>query len=196
MNHPRGGGVLLPRLDDSPMHELADQFAGVALTIDEQLDREFEARVAECARLAVRVAYAVLRNSADAEEAAQEGFAKAYTAFRRLRDRDRFRSWLVRVVWRTAIDRRRADRRRLAREQLHAAHRELSTQPDDAVAKERVDRLWEAVDALPEKLRVVLVLATIEEHNLSEVATLLNVPVGTVKSRLFTARQKMKDLLR
>ena len=142
------------------MHELADHLTGVALTVDAQLDREFEARAAECGRLAVRVAYAVLRNSADAEEAAQEGFAKAYTAFRRLRDRDRFRSWLVRVVWRTAIDRRRADRRRLAREQLHAAHRELSTQPDDGVARERIDWLWEAVDALPEKLRVVLVLST------------------------------------
>ena len=56
--------------------------------------------------------------------------------------------------------------------------------------------LWTAIDALPEKLRVVIVLASIEGHDVREVAALLRVPEGTVKSRLFLARQRLKEALR
>ena len=61
--------------------------------------------------------YGVLRHRQDAEDVAQEAFAKAYRSFNQLRDRDRFRAWLVRMTWRLAIDRWRSDRRRSAREQ-------------------------------------------------------------------------------
>ena len=57
------------------MHELADRLAGAGLTVDAGLEREFEERLAESSRLAVRVAYSVLRNKADAEDVAQEAFA-------------------------------------------------------------------------------------------------------------------------
>ena len=66
----------------------------------------------------------------------------------------------------------------------------------DAIASERAARLWRAIDALPEKLRVVTVLAAIEGHGVREVAALLGIPDGTVKSRLFDARQKLQELLR
>jgi RNA polymerase sigma-70 factor (ECF subfamily) len=62
-------------------------------------------------------------------------------------------------------------------------------------ARERAERLWAAIDALPEKLRMAIVLANIEEHDLAEVARLLDIPEGTVKSRLFLARQRLKELL-
>jgi RNA polymerase sigma-70 factor (ECF subfamily) len=55
--------------------------------------------------------------------------------------------------------------------------------------------LWAAIDALPGKLRIAIVLANIEEHDLGEVGRLLDVPEGTVKSRLFLARQRLKELL-
>src|SRR5687768_5656508 len=86
------------------------------LTVDQALAHEFEARLVESSTLAVRVAYSVLRNREDAEDVAQEAFAKAYRSFSQLRDRDRFRAWLVRMTWRMALDRHRANRRRLARE--------------------------------------------------------------------------------
>jgi RNA polymerase sigma-70 factor, ECF subfamily len=55
--------------------------------------------------------------------------------------------------------------------------------------------LWKAIDALPEKLRVVIVLANIEELDVVDVARVLSLPTGTVKSRLFLARQRLKELL-
>jgi len=65
----------------------------------------------------------------------------------------------------------------------------------DEVADERARMLWEAIDALPEKLRCVVVLASIEGHDLAAVARLLGIPQGTVKSRLFLARQRIKERL-
>src|SRR5262245_17223520 len=82
----------------------------------DQLEQEFEARLIESSTLAFRVAFSVLRHRQDAEDVAQEAFAKAYRNFRQLHDRERFRGWLVRMTWRLALDRQRGDRRRLARE--------------------------------------------------------------------------------
>ena len=93
------------------MHERADRLAGSFVGVDRQLEQEFEARLVESSTLAFRVAYGVLRHRQDAEDVAQEAFVKAYRSFRQLRDRDRFRAWLVRMTWRLAIDRQRNDRR-------------------------------------------------------------------------------------
>jgi RNA polymerase sigma-70 factor (ECF subfamily) len=97
------------------------------------------------------------------------------------------------MTWRLALDRRRSDRRREAREAAHARE-----QPSTVVMSptaDRSERLWRAVDELPEKLRVVVVLANLEGHGVREVAALLRLPEGTVKSRLFLARQRLKEQL-
>src|SRR5205823_12870905 len=86
------------------------------VTAEGDLEREFEARLVESSTLAFRVAYGVLRHRQDAEDVAQEAFVKAYRSFRELRDRERFRAWLVRMTWRLAIDRQRNERRREVRE--------------------------------------------------------------------------------
>jgi RNA polymerase sigma-70 factor (ECF subfamily) len=62
-------------------------------------------------------------------------------------------------------------------------------------ARERAAQLWQAIDGLPEKLRLVTVLAGIEGHDVKEVGLLLGLPEGTVKSRLFLARQRLKERL-
>jgi RNA polymerase sigma-70 factor (ECF subfamily) len=56
--------------------------------------------------------------------------------------------------------------------------------------------LWAAIDALPDKLRVVIVLSNIDEHDVAEVARLLDLPEGTVKSRLFLARRRLREYLK
>jgi RNA polymerase sigma factor (sigma-70 family) len=76
------------------------------------LRREFEERLAECGPLAFRVARGVLRNTADAEDVAQEALLRAYSRFGRLRERTRFRAWLVRITFRLALDRARSAKRR------------------------------------------------------------------------------------
>jgi RNA polymerase sigma-70 factor (ECF subfamily) len=178
------------------MHEHVKPIASVFLNMEEDLKQEFEIRIAETGTLAFRVAFSVLRNSEDAEDVAQEAFAKAYRHFRQLRDRDRFRSWLVRLTWRMAIDRTRSERRRMARE----SEAELSPVGEPSpvqsfIQRERTERLWRAIDALPEKLRIVIVLSAMEEHDVRQIAKLLRLPEGTVKSRLFLARQHLKELL-
>jgi RNA polymerase sigma-70 factor (ECF subfamily) len=165
------------------------------VTAEDDLDREFEARLAESSRLAFRVAYGVLRHREDAEDVAQEAFARAYRSFRTLRDRDRFRPWLVRATWRLAIDRVRANRRRGRHEQPCEAPAEPPVAPE-VDARDREAHLWRAIDALPESLRIVTVLSAIEGYDMQEVSRLLDVPVGTVKWRLFTARKTLQEKLR
>jgi RNA polymerase sigma factor (sigma-70 family) len=77
---------------------------------------EFERRLGESAPLAFRVAMGVLRNAADAEDVAQEALLRAYRKFRELRKPEQFRSWLVRIAFRLALDRWRSARRRELRE--------------------------------------------------------------------------------
>ncbi len=178
------------------MHERAATLPGRVVTDgatgDDALEREFEARLVECSTLAFRVAYGVLRHREDAEDVAQDAFTKAYRHFAQLRDRDRFRAWLVRTTWRTAIDRYHANCRRGGRELAIAVDAPAA---DAADSGERANRLWSAIDQLPDKLRVTIVLAGIQGHNIKEIAALLEVPEGTVKSRLFLARQQLKERL-
>ena len=176
------------------MHERADRLVGGFVGVDDDLEREFEARLVESSTLAFRVAYSVLRHRQDAEDVAQDAFAKAYRNFRQLRDRDRFRAWLARMTWRLAIDRSRASRRHPTVE-LDANEPVGPSTAETVAARDRADQLWRAIDALPEKLRLVIVLASIEGHDVKEVAALLGLPQGTVKSRLFTARQRLKEQL-
>jgi RNA polymerase sigma-70 factor (ECF subfamily) len=177
------------------MNEWAGGYSGAFVTLDDDLEREFEDRLRESATLAFRVAYGVLRHRQDAEDVAQEAFAKAYRSFSQLKDRDRFRAWLVRMTWRLAIDRWRSDRRRTAREQSWEMVSTPSSE-DVTLSRERAEQLWHAIDALPEKLRVVVVLSAIQEQDVNSIAKLLDLPEGTVKSRLYLARKGLAESLR
>jgi RNA polymerase sigma-70 factor, ECF subfamily len=160
------------------------------------LDEDFEQRLADCPSLAYRVALGVLRNPAEAEDVAQEAMLRAYRNFHQLRDRERFRGWLVRMAWRLALDRIRAARRRQRREDAAMAERPEIGVENVAATREFERHLGAALDALPEKLRIVMLLAAIEGYNTREVANLLELPEGTVKSRLHLARRQLAMALR
>jgi RNA polymerase sigma-70 factor (ECF subfamily) len=188
MNQKFATGVLLM---GTHMDALAASLAGSGVSIDDSLEREFEQRLADCPSLAYRVALGVLHNTAEAEDVAQEAMLRAYRNFSRLRDRERFRSWLVRTTWRLALDRIRAAGRRARRENA-ATKDALEIGAESVVAAREFERhVARAVDELPQKLRVVIVLAAIEGYNTREVASLLEIPEGTVKSRLFSARKQL-----
>ena len=176
------------------MSDLVDGYPRSLAPAQDDLAQEFEARVRDSGTLAFRVAYGVLRHREDAEDVAQDAFAKAFRSFRQLRDRERFRAWLVRTTWRLAIDRRRGDLRRLAREEAVEAVAEPSAEQVAAV-RQRAAYLWDAIDSLPEKLRMVIVLSGIEGHDAREVSSLLGIPEGTVRSRLFLARKALAERL-
>ncbi len=165
----------------------------------EAVPRELERLLTENAPLAYRVALGVLRNPAEAEDVAQEALIRAYRKFDRLRDARRFRSWLVRVSFRLALDRSRSARRRELRE-THWARPVLrppvQSVEEIAASRQFEERLARALDELPDRLRLVILLTAIEGYSVNEAAGLLDVPAGTVKSRLFAARKRLAEKLR
>jgi RNA polymerase sigma-70 factor, ECF subfamily len=176
------------------MDVLEASFPGHAVSRETSLEQEFERRLADCPTLAYRVALGVLRNTAEAEDVAQEAMLRAYRNFHRLRDRECFRSWLARMAWRLALDRIRAAGRRERREQAaFLDNRQAAGVENVLVAREFQRSVARALDALPEKLRLVMTLAAIEGYNTGEVAKLTRLPEGTVKSRLFLARKKLAE---
>ena len=165
------------------------------LEMNAATQREWESRLGESAPLAFRVARGVLRNDADAEDVAQEALLRAYRKFERLREPSRFRGWLVRITFRLALDRLRAIKRRQLREAQWVF--ETSRNAQSWSENPELQRLFDlALDELPEKQRLVLLLAAMEGHTLDEVSVLLAIPVGTVKSRLFFARKTLAEKLR
>lgn len=174
----------------------ADQakHAGSRAAVDD-VEREFERLLADASTLAFRIAYAVLRQREDAEDVAQEALARAYQRLASLRDPARLRAWLVRICWRLALDHRRSVKRRERREQAAVDPPAPASAEDLAAQSQFRTRLFAAIDALPEKQRIVIVLAGIEGYDVREVAALLGLPEGTVKSRLHFARRRlMEDL--
>jgi DNA-directed RNA polymerase specialized sigma24 family protein len=113
------------------------------------LDAEFEALLVDSGVLAFRVAHGVLRRREDAEDVAQEALARAYQSFGRLRDRARFRSWLVRISWRLALDHQRAATRRMRREQEALISADPADVESVASANEFRGRLWQAIGDRP-----------------------------------------------
>ena len=181
------------------MDALAGSFPESTVIREESLAREFERRLADCPKLAYCVALGVMHNTAEAEDVAQEAMLRAYRNFHRLRDRERFRGWLVRATFRLALDRIRSKRRR-ERHEDDAIRAAINAQTEASVENVVVSREFErqvaqALDALPDKLRIVMVLAAIEGYNTREVAKLAGLPEGTVKSRLFLARKKLAECL-
>jgi len=178
------------------MDALVTRTLDAPVRVDRMIEREFEERLADTRTLVFRVALGVLHNREDAEETAQEAFVRAYRRYPLLREPARFRAWIVRIAFRLALDHARAASRR-ARRELAAADPATSapTVEDLAASRELEQRILRAVDALPKKLRIAVVLAAIEGHAVSDVARLLRLPEGTVKSRLFQARKILAEKL-
>jgi RNA polymerase sigma-70 factor, ECF subfamily len=180
-----------------PGRTAGDQLEREAAQADTR--REFEQRLSECGPLAYRVARGVLRNSADAEDVAQEAMLRAYRQFDRLRDRSRFKAWLVRIAFRLALDRLRAGKRRELRDTVWSQpeHQPPAVNAEDlAASNEFQAHLENALAELPEKLRLVLLLAAMEGHTIDEIASMLGISTGTVKSRIFYARRQLAEKLR
>jgi RNA polymerase sigma-70 factor (ECF subfamily) len=147
--------------------------------------------------IAFRTAYVIARNAADAEEAAQDGFVKAWRALGRFREGAPFRPWLLRIVANEASNRRRSAGRR-ASLALRAAAEEPSgdaaPSPEAALlSAEQRATLLAAVEALPEEQRDVVALRYFLGLSEAEVAETLAIPQGTVKSRTARALERLRE---
>jgi RNA polymerase sigma-70 factor (ECF subfamily) len=158
----------------------------------------FGERIAENQRRVFQIAYSVLGNSADAEDAAQEAFLLAYQKFAALREAEKFRAWVNRIVFRLALNRRRGYRRRLVRDTTWQIEVTPAMVDGAEVAEQRVmlDRLRREIERLPEKFRSVLQLSIVEEMEAGDVGAVLGIPAGTVRSRLHTARKLLLEVMK
>ena len=149
--------------------------------------------------LAARTAYVITGSDADAEEAAQEGFVKAYYALDRFRTGAPFRPWLLRIVANEAINRRKAAGRRptvalSVAEDRPSADTALSPE-GAALAGERRGTVLDALRRMREEDRLVIAYRYFFELSESEMADALGVARGTVKSRLSRAIGRLRELM-
>ena len=147
--------------------------------------------------IAFRTAYVIARNAADAEEAAQDGFVKAWRALGRFREGAPFRPWLLQIVANEARNRVRSAGRR-AGLALRAATEESSgdaaPSPEAVLlSAEQREGLLAAVNELPEEQRLVVSLRYFLGLSEREVAEALDVPQGTVKSRNARALERLRE---
>ena len=159
----------------------------------------YAALVAAHQHMAFRTAYLVLGDAAEAEDAAQEAFVRAYRALDRFRDGEPFRPWLLRIAVNAARNRRRAAGRRaglrLRVEAAAVGDGSVPSAESVVLDAERRRRLLEAVNALAPDDRLVVGARYFLDLSEAEIATLAGVARGTVKSRLFRARRRLAQQL-
>jgi len=154
-------------------------------------DEAFTALVGRQARFVFRVAYSVLRNVQDSDDVVQETFLRLYRsrAWERMADEEAF---LARVAWRIAVNQlRRAPISTLGAETASADQSPESA----AIESDWTSVVCRLIDALPEELRLPLALSSIEELNSRQIARVMGIPEGTVRTRLARARGILRQKL-
>ena len=167
----------------------------------------FAELVREFHPLAYGLAYRVLLDPEDAEEVVQDAFVKIHAALVSFRRSSSLKTWILRIVLRLSLNRRR-DRSRSNWYRLGLHHggdgvpnapdpRVFSANPEaECISAETRRVVLRLVDELPDGLREALLLNSMEELSYEEIARVLGVPIGTVSSRIFSARRQLLPKLR
>ena len=160
-------------------------------------------------RAVFRAALACVRSPAEADDVAQEAFVTAYRKLGTFRGDAQFRTWLLSITWRKAIDRRksisrwlrlavtppRTDTREDSFDQMERVATSNRSQEDTFVDEELQQNVTRLIGTLPRKLRDALLLAGTGEHTYEEISQILGAPLGTVKWRVSEARRVLKKKL-
>lgn len=175
-------------------------FVSEAVMMARTNEDALESAVREHARLVYRIAYSVLRNHHDAEDATQETFVRVLRYRRKLEGVRDAKTWIARIAWRVAVERnKRRPEVSLNEQETQDAIVELRSQlasaEESTLGNELAALLACLIAALPEALRDTLRLSTIEELSPAEVANVLQTSEASVRSRLFRARQILKEKL-
>jgi len=168
-------------------------------------DIDFEAAAREHRSFLLQIAVASTRNPADAEDVVQEALIRGFRGIKHFRGDCPVRIWLSRIVVRVAINHHRSVARRLKRwvffGDLEAVHEDGSIQefdPSDPLAvfdREAILDIRKHVNRLPDEFRMPLVMLAVDGLTIPEIAAILEIPEGTVKSRIFYARKRLKETL-
>jgi RNA polymerase sigma-70 factor, ECF subfamily len=168
--------------------------------------QRFGALVADRQRRALRLAYHMLGNAADAEEAVQDAFVKVFEHIRRFREDSPFDAWFNRILVNTCLDRRKAHMRRhrwfrwldAGPDQQNEVERtpDTGSNPEEAlIANERRARLNGAIQRLPERQRTVFLLSQLDGRSAREVGAATGLSESTVRVHLFRAIRKLRLML-
>lgn len=166
----------------------------------------FEALVKQHQVVAYNVALRILGSPEDAQDAAQEALIKVFKSLGSFKAEAQFSTWLYRIVVNTCNDYLRRERRHThfsLDQQLETDDGSITRDvPDESMAPERVhekrvlqEKVQRAIQALPEQQRTVVVLRDIEGMSYEVIASMLDLPVGTVKSRINRGRDALRQLL-
>lgn len=142
----------------------------------------FVALVDEKSQTLFRVARSILRNGEDCNDALQEGILKAWASRHRLRNQRYFATWITRIIINECHN--------ILRKQ--AKYTLMAEVPDEAVCHTPDGDLHQVIDALPEALRLPVILHYVEGYSGKEIASLLRIPLVTVRNRLYSARKKLR----
>jgi RNA polymerase sigma-70 factor, ECF subfamily len=175
-------------------------FVSEAVIMAQTNEDALESVVREHARLVYRIAYSVFRNHHDAEDVAQETFVRVLRYRKKLEAIRDPKTWIARIAWRVAVDRskKRAEISRSEKQMAEAiaqVQSQLASAEENTSGSELAGLLSSMIAALPEPLRDALRLSTIDELSPREIANLLQTTEASVRSRLFRARQILKDKL-
>lgn len=204
-------GLVAPAAPERTMTESApDPETARLARLAREGDRDAFARLVDLhQQSAWRVAMAALGRPEEAEDAAQDGFISAWRNLGDLRDEDRFRPWLLSIVWRKALDRRRGIKAWLRVIAAGAARGDgddvmwsvenspdLGPSPEAAVmSRSAAAAAQKVIAGLPAKLRDPLLLAASGDYRYEEIAEMLGTPLGTVKWRVSEARRIVRSKL-
>jgi len=176
----------------------------VAVKAGEAID--FEAAARECRPFLLYIAVASARNPADAEDIVQEALMRGFRGIHRFRGDCPLRIWLSRIVVRVAINHHRSVARRLKRwvffaDLEHTGEDGSRMEFDPPDSRDHFDReklldVRKHVDRLPDEFRMPLMMLAVDGMTIPEIAAVLEIPEGTVKSRIFYARKRLNEALR
>lgn len=169
-----------------------------AMPLDRTEEDQFELAVRQHAQLVYRIAYSVLRNHHDAEDVAQEAFLRLFRHRSKLHEIRDLRAWIAQITWRVAVARKRklSDISLEETAAITAQLRALHTGADELLLGQQMNHVLEKlISALPKKLREPLVLSTVQELSPADVAKVLNTSESAIRSRLFRARQILREKL-
>jgi len=143
----------------------------------------------------------VIGSAEDARDVVQDTFVQAFIKLDTFQHRSAFYTWLYRIAFNLAASRRRRQRPQMSVETLREADGQepLDTAPrppDEAQRHEQTAQLWNALDQLSDDHRSILVMREIDGLAYDEMAEILSLPVGTIRSRLFRARIQLRDTLK
>lgn len=166
-----------------------------AMALPQTGEDQLELAVRQHARLVYRIAYSVLRNHHDAEDAAQETFMRVLRYRRKLAGVNDARNWLARIAWRVAVERKKQGPE-VALDEASLQVQSNARPADVAlIGSEIGGMVGKLIESLPAKLRDPLTLSTLEEMTPADVARVLGIRESAVRSRIFRARRILREKL-